>query len=242
MPYHYRIGNSVAVDTEGRVVVGSSQGAIFMYSLQNTGRLEQTGNYIKSNTGFGLNVAASEGITVATAFKEDDYKGTLYIFENGQELKITPDDPMTGAHFGFSVAISGDTVVAGAPFHGTGAAYVFQKNITGNWEEVEKLFSNDAGMFGYDVAISENTILIGAPNNDPTGDDDNIVLLDNSSVFIYQKSKNNNTWALETKVAPSDVEYDDYFGQSVAISGNELVFGSPYDDNGRGSIYTYRED
>ena len=174
--------------------------------------------------------------------------GAIYIFENEKELKITPDDAMPGDWFGYSMALSGDTAVVGAPHHETGAVYVFQNNGTA-WQEVDNLSlpSSDSNQFGFDVAISGDLILVGAANEDRVGDDDNdsVVLPDNNnSVHVYQKSATDNRWALRAKVTPSNVEYGDEFGQFMAISGNDMVFGSPYVnvDDDRGSIYTYKEE
>ena len=84
-------------------------------------------------------------------------------------------DSVGGDEFGFSVSISGDTVVVGAPkpFHcsqgvACGSAYVFEKPI-GGWSgtltETAKLTASDAAagdFFGL-PAISGNTVVVGAP-------------------------------------------------------------------------------
>ena len=48
-----------------------------------------------------------------------------------QEAYFKPSDPKLEGFFGFSVAISGETIVVGAP--GTNAAYVFVRQ-DGNWK------------------------------------------------------------------------------------------------------------
>jgi hypothetical protein len=76
--------------------------------------------------------------------------------------------------FGFSVAISGDTVVVGALFDDIGAntdqgsAYVFVKPVggwAGNLTESAKLTASDGAggdSFGFSVAISGDTVVVGA--------------------------------------------------------------------------------
>jgi hypothetical protein len=73
--------------------------------------------------------------------------------------------------FGFSVAISGETVVVGA--HGDvdvaqGSAYVFVRS-GGVWSQQQKLEASDAAAeddFGFSVAISGETVVVGAPSDD----------------------------------------------------------------------------
>ena len=81
--------------------------------------------------------------------------------------------------FGFSVAISGDTIVVGAPGEGLdvqgnrtfeGAAYVFTKP-HGGWvssSDATRLTAPDAPpgtWFGTSVAVSDDTVVVGAPGN-----------------------------------------------------------------------------
>ncbi|MEX2464272.1 MAG: post-COAP-1 domain-containing protein, partial [Gaiellaceae bacterium] len=73
--------------------------------------------------------------------------------------------------FGQSVAIDGDTVVAGAPFHDVGAivnqgsASVFVRS-GGVWTQQQQLTASDGAAFadfGLSVAIDGDTIVVGAP-------------------------------------------------------------------------------
>ena len=66
--------------------------------------------------------------------------------------KLTASDGEHADQLGTSVAVSGDTAVAGAPYEdssgdNSGAAYVFQRDQggAGNWGEVKKLTASDAG-------------------------------------------------------------------------------------------------
>ncbi len=95
-------------------------------------------------------------------------------------------------HFGYSVAISGDTVVVGAPdSHGVsadqGATYVFARNHDGlnNWGQVRKLIGSNVenGQFGYAAAISRGTIVVGMP-----GDEINSHL-NQGSAFIFARNE-----------------------------------------------------
>ncbi len=88
-----------------------------------------------------------------------------------------------GDQFGFSVAVSGDTVVVGAPnedsnavgvdgdhadnsIASSGAAYVFVRNGT-SWTQQAYLKASNTGAndnFGYSVAVSGETVVVGALN------------------------------------------------------------------------------
>lgn len=225
-------GDTVAIDAEGYTAIGASghgiftKGSFHTYSYQpTTETLHSTVQSIiatSKNTGFGKSVTTDGGVTVVGAYKEDG-TGVIHIYEGGHELTITGAE--VDDRFGYSVAVSGGTLVVGAPGHRTkGAAYVYEKDATSNWEMVAVFTTDKAIEFGTHVAVSGNTVTVG------TG----------GKIFIYQKSDENGSSFLELQseeviVSPVDVE-------SLAISGDSLAFGSPYDDNGRGSIYIYEWD
>ena len=134
-------------------------------------------------------------------------------------------------YFGRSVAISGDTIVIGSPFDddvvvnmqgGSGSAYVFVR-ADGDWTRTNKLTAaSDAGagdMFGYSVAISGDTIVIGSHRDD----DNNQV--DSGSAYVFVRAYGD--WTQQAKLtAASDAGSSDYFGYSVAVSGDTIVIGS----------------
>ena len=89
---------------------------------------------------------------------------------------MTASDGAVNGVFGWSVAVSGDTAVAGAPYatvgsnYLQGAAYVFVKPSSG-WATTSafdaKLTASDgpAGdLLGYSVAVSGDTVVSGAPS------------------------------------------------------------------------------
>jgi uncharacterized repeat protein (TIGR01451 family) len=90
------------------------------------------------------------------------------------ETKLTASDGAGIDRFGWSVAISGDTVVVGAPLDDTaagfdvGSAYVFVRSGS-VWSEQAKLTASDAAAFdrfGWSVAISGDTVVVGADSSD----------------------------------------------------------------------------
>ena len=120
--------------------------------------------------------------------------------------------------FGKSVSISGDTGLVGAwgDNSNTGAAYVFLRSGT-SWSQQAKLTATDAtstDQFGWSVAIDADTAVIGAPfDNSNTG-----------AVYVFTRS--GTTWSQQTKLTADDAFSRDFFGWSVAISGNTIIVGA----------------
>jgi hypothetical protein len=83
--------------------------------------------------GFGISVAISGTTAVVGAPGKNSYTGAAYVFVGSgttwtQQAKLTAADGAANDQFGYSVAISGTTVVVGADGKnsGTGAAYVYK--------------------------------------------------------------------------------------------------------------------
>ncbi len=175
----------------------------------------------------------------------------------GYELaEVVPEDWLTAAdgaagdQFGVSVAVDGDTAVVGAwkedgvdgdgnDIIEVGAAYVFVKNSNDEWDRKAKLTASDEAnvpdiegvdegdRFGYAVAIDGGTIVVGAYRNDDHGDD-------SGAAYVYIKPGGGWADATETvkltapdRVTASDGT-DDLFGLSVAVDGDTVVVGAPF--------------
>ncbi|MGH9939852.1 MAG: FG-GAP repeat protein, partial [Blastocatellia bacterium] len=124
---------------------------------------------------FGISVAVSdETIVVGVPFDNGGSgKGSAYVFTRGgtgwtEQQKLMPSDGVNGDFFGHSVAISGGTIVVGAPSVGQsgaedlGAVYVFARSGTG-WIQQQKITAGDPGvgdLFGQSVAVSGGTIVV----------------------------------------------------------------------------------
>jgi trimeric autotransporter adhesin len=149
-----------------------------------------------------------------------------------QQAKLTASDGAAGNQLGFSVAVHGNTVVAGAPFareNGNalqGAVYVFVKPASGWASETEaaKLTASDGAVFdelGFSVAVSGNTVVAGAPNA--------TVNVNSSQGAAYVFVKPSSGWASETEAArltASDGAAGDSLGVKVAVSGKTAVVGA----------------
>ncbi len=196
---------------------------------------------------FGTSVAISGDTVVVGAYVDDDNgnnSGSAYIYERNARgklvlvEKIVASDGAAGDHFGYSVAISGDTVVVGANLDddngsSSGSAYIFDRNEGGpdNWGEVTKIVASDGAIsdqFGKSVAISENTVVVGAFEDDDNGNR-------SGSAYIFERNEGGpDNWGEVTKILPSNGAAEDRFGVSVAISGDTVVVGA-YRSDARGS-------
>ncbi|MEB3827061.1 ricin-type beta-trefoil lectin domain protein [Phormidium sp. CCY1219] len=72
--------------------------------------------------------------------------------------------------------------------------------------------------FGCAVAIEGNEAIVGAGREDSRGND-------TGAAYILQLE--NGKWQEKQKLMPSDLEPDDRFGSSVALSGNWAIVGCP---------------
>ena len=192
----------------------------------------------------GFSVSISEDFAIVGDYLDVNYKGLVRFYEKfGDQWKNVKERIASDANgadrFGYSVSISGDYAVVGAPYadlgpFGTnaGAAYIFQRTASG-WIEVAKLAASDAASsnyFGHSVSIDGDNVIIGAyGHNGRTG-----------AAYIFIRS--GTSWTEQAKLTPSDGNSSDYFGWSVSISGHRVIIGSPLDDDdgiSSGSAYTF---
>ncbi len=203
----------------------------------------QAGDY------FGFPVAVSEDVIVVGARMEDDGgtdAGAAYVFQDDAEdwretTKNTASDASSVSWFGCSAAVSGDVLVVGAKRKAsdTGAAYVFHRMQDGTdaWGEVVKLTGSDAATgdyFGNAVAVAGDVIVVGANHHDAGGSD-------TGAAYVYQRMEGgDDAWGEVIKLTASDAAANDQFGFAVAVSGDVIVVGAPYDSSYAGAVYVFQ--
>ena len=175
------------------------------------------------------------------------------------------DDQQRDAWFGYSVAISGNIAVIGAPFFDqnnsdptlqdfidAGAIYIFERS-AGVWEsqgrftiDVDDVQSGD--WFGSSVAIHGNTIAVGALSQARPG---HVYIAFKDTDGLWKQQFAQSTSEIlgiaedQKTLQPNDPNLEDWFGQSVAIHKNTIVVGSDGSDNpgtGSGSAYVFTRD
>ena len=183
---------------------------------------------------FGHSVAVSGNTAIVGANRDDDAgtsSGSAHLFDvtTGDQLfKLTASDAARPDYFGNKVAVSGNTAIVGAATDdagtNSGAAYLFDVT-TGN--QLHKLTTSDAAerdSFGDSVDISGNIAIVGARYDDDGG-------RDSGSAYLFDV----NTGDQLHKLTASDATSLDYFGCSVAVSGNIAIVGAHGDDDDAGA-------
>jgi FG-GAP repeat protein len=162
-----------------------------------------------------------------------------------------------GDSFGYSVTLSGDTLAVGAPYessnavgvnpvsgqadnsaNGAGAVYVFVRTGT-TWSQQAylKASNTDASdRFGVSVALSGDTLAVGADGEasgavgvNPPGQADNSV---NYAGAVYVFVRTGTMWTQQAYLKASNTDAFDFFGASVALSGDTLAVGAANEDSG----------
>ena len=232
----------------GILILGISFPAENAFAITETQKI--TASDVAAGDQFGYSVAISGNTAIVGKPTGGSSSGSAYIFEFvdsswTQTAKLTSSDAGDGGAFGASVAISGDTVIVGDRgadgLFGSGAAYIFEKPISG-WTtatETAKLTASDGAMgdqVGASVSISGDTAIVGAGNDDDAGED-------SGSAYIFVKPMSGWIDATQTaKLTASDGISFDLFGLSVAISGDTAIVGSPFGDGAdfdTGSAYIF---
>lgn len=233
----------------------------------------------QSGDQFGFSVAVSGDTVVVGAINEDSStmgvnstpdenssnSGAAYVFTRTagpwtQQAYLKPATVGTtqaGDRFGYSVAISGDTIVVGASAEDSsttgvnstpnenstdsGAAYVFTRT-AGLWTQQAYLKPAAVGTmqtgdeFGGSVAVSGDTIVVGAIGEDSSTTGVNSAPNENSvaSGAAYVFTRNAGIWTQQAYIKPTGVgttQVADLFGYSVAVAGDTVVIGAALEDS-----------
>ena len=270
--------SSAATGINGDGNSNSSPGAGAAYVFGRSGGVWSQQAYLKaSNTDafdqFGESVAIFDDTIVVGATYEDSTAtgvngntsnnsagaaGAAYVFQRSgsvwsQQAYLKASNTGTGALFGSSVSISGETIVVGARGErsattgvngdgsnqnafSSGAAYVFQLS-SGAWSQQAYLKASNTGQedeFGRSVAISGDHIIVGAFREDSAetginGDASNNDAEHAGAAYVFQRG--GGLWLEQSYLKASNAENGDRFGESVAISGDLMVVGAPHEDS-----------
>jgi len=230
---------------------GTMSGSAYVFTRNGTTWTQQQklfGSDTTTNDRFGTSVSVYGDTALIGAIYSDGNEvdsGAVYVFIHTgsiwtQQAKLIASDGAAGQYFGFSVSLSGDTALIGAPLdvnNGviSGSVYVFTR-IGTTWSQQAKLLALNGATyayFGISVSLDGNTALIGA-----NMDTDNGSM--SGSAYVFNRS--GTTWSQQAKLLASDGAWNDRFGDSVSLAGNTALIGaSQDDDNGvdSGSAYVF---
>ena len=217
----YGFGSAVAIDADtiavGAFTQATSIGAVYVYT-RTSGVWTQQAKLLASDAAtfsrFGSSVALSGDTLLVGASLKGSSTGAAYVFTRTgsvwtQQALLSATDTATGADFGASVALAGNTALVGADgASGGGRVYVFTRSAT-TWTQSAELAPSDSGTsFGSSVALDSATALIGSPG----------------AMAAYVFVGAGSAWAQQAKLTPSSAS-DTTFGHAVAIHGDTALSG-----------------
>ena len=253
------LGFSVAVQGD-TLVLGTLQpndvGVVSVYQRAGDS-WEQTAKLTASDSTpgdlFGASVAI-DGDTIlvggpGATIGKNAHQGAVYSFSRTgpatrtETAKLTVSDGAAFDELGASLAIGGDTIVAGAPLSTVGnnarqgALYTFTRAGAAARTETAKLTASDGvaqALLGSSVAIDGDTIVGGAPS---------ATVGANVQGAAYTFARTGATARTETaELTSSHGQAGDLLAWSVAISGDTIVAGAPAATVGgvaKGAVYTF---
>ena len=156
-----------------------------------------------------------------------NHAGTVHVFGlddmgNWEETAVLSSESVeVGDGFGMSLAVDGNTLLAGAPKTrgGRGAVYVFTRSdADAPWRAVTTLRSGtrrEGDEFGAAVAIDGEFALIGSPGR----------MRNTGAVVVFRLLAG--AWTEVATVEGSATSPDERFGSALAVDGNRLLVGAP---------------
>jgi subtilisin family serine protease len=229
-----------------------NQGSVYVFTRSSTAwtlRQKLVQGDGSAEDSFGWSVAVEGDTAVVGAYHDDDAgqqdTGSAYVFVRSNsfwlpQVKFLLGDRASRSELGYSVGLSGQTVIISARFDGIGqttpdlgAAYVFTRSGT-IWTFQAKLVASDRGAgdhFGYSVSISGDTVVVGSRFSDIGA------ARDQGAAYVYARS--GTLWAFQAKLTASDGAAGDEFGISASVFGNSVVVGASQNPTKKGKAYFF---
>lgn len=249
-------GNTILVGAYAKKNASNSfQGAAYVFTRSGTVWSQQA-KLLASDAAaddlFGYSVSLSGDSAIVGAYGKTagalQFQGAAYIFTRTgttwtEQAKLLAPDGATNDFFGLSVSIASNTAAIGAPGKtiapnaAQGATYVFTRS--GNtWSQQARLTSLDGASgdyFGSSVAVDADTIAAGALYKNVGTN------LFQGAAYIFTRS--GIAWSQQARLVASDGGPFDYFGGSVALSGDSVVLGADNqtvnNNAAQGAAYTF---
>jgi len=253
-----KFGTSVSVDGNYAIVgspfdtnTASNSGSAYIFTYPFTDqpvKLIASDGAARDVFGYSVSISGDYAIVGApTILGVGSGPGAAYIFQRQGsawvEVEILVPPPGDGAEgdlFGYSVAISGDHAIVGAPGHGDeGAVYDFSRTSEGAWEQnpLGKLVppGNAVGaQAGWSVAIDGNSAIMGGPTYDGDAGDNS-----GAAWVLWREA---GTLLVTERLEAADSAAGDQFGYSVSLSENHAVVGTLRYLKGAGAAYVFQTE
>jgi hypothetical protein len=162
-----------------------------------------------------------------------------------QEAYLKPQAAGAFGLFGLDVSVSGGRLAVGAPGlnsrcthsapNGTGAIEIYAA-VAGSWVFEQCLAARSRQglvQFGIALALREDRLVVGAPwdasgRRDDPGD---VSRRYAGAAYVFDRSAHG-SWQERAYVKAPEIDFDDGFGLSVAISGERLAIGAAQESGG----------
>ena len=252
------VGAANASNLDFRTPQQQGPGAAYVFVKPQTGWTDMTetaklaASDAADGDAFGYNVSISGDTVAVGALFAHSGAGTVYVFVKPpsgwssmtqtsmtQTAELTASDSTNFDNMG-SVAISGDTVVAGAYGHNNfrGAAYVFVKSRTG-WKDMTQTaeFSSTRAnqIYGFSVAVRGDTAIVGA-----VGAHQGV-----GAAYLYVKPQGGwkSTATFTARLSAPISSGVSGLSQAISMSGKMIVLGAPGttvgSNQGQGAVLVY---
>jgi len=242
-------GDTLAVGAPGYEL---SRGAVYVYARNGTAWGDEAiiqGAQTDAGDQFGHSVSIDVStLAIGAPFEQVASKaelGATYAFvridstwELQQRIVELRGNARAGDHIGWSVALSGNTILSGAPDDdfgnkvNRGSIWVYVRNGS-IWSRQARL--NPGGQAGdragSAVALFSNVAVIGA--------DGHRVGANEGQGIAYTYTRTGTNWSKTADLIADDGAAGDRFGSSVAISGPLKLVGAPAAASGAGKAYLY---
>ena len=197
----------------------------------------------------GKSVSVSGEIAVVGVPGTGKDAGAIFVFVRDEigwveQTRIIPEDRKPNDEFGSVVTLRGDTLVVGMPRYSEisknhGTVFVYTRSAD-QWVRQPNVNANDteeSDRFGNAVDFDGKNLIVGAYSaNAPKGD--------SGAAYIF--ARQGNSWVQQAKLVANDADAFDWFGASVAISGDLAVVGAIREDgkginSDSGAVYVFRK-
>ncbi len=252
----HRFGRSVAMRPDEAAIGAintTETGAVYLFARDaggennwgETHRIAPAG--LTTGSRFGYSVALYGDLLAVGAPDEDingdgTTTGGVFLFGRnvdgpdawGEIMRWAPESTgSASADTGWSVALSGDTLIVGAPRYnidGTaareGAVFVFLRDLGGTdaWGLAQTLSAEAVAQsreYGWDVDLAGDLLAVGAPGMTAGG------MVEAGRVMLYERVDSTNAFGLVRELNRS-TDSERRFGHSVALEEGRILIGAPH--------------
>jgi hypothetical protein len=204
---------------------------------------------------FGVSVALGDSIAAVGTSGEalcGPNAGAVYVYERVPTppfdswrvtARLTPRTCRANAFFGADIALSGERLLVSASSENrareeTDAAYVFERDTTGQWRQAARFTGEPGrqeGVYAADIDLDGDRAVVSTTGN-PEG-------AYGGAVYVYEYRSARGAWTQTARLTASRGVKAGVMGQSVALDGDRLaVAASTYFDRDPGAVYLFRQE